>query len=91
MADTTYNGWTNRETWNVALWLGNDEGMYHEAIRFGRVNLGCGKDEERIVEQFCRDMFGDMTPDGDKLDEVDWSEIVADIREMSGIEEGEDA
>lgn len=25
---TTYNGWTNYETWNVALWLGNDEGSY---------------------------------------------------------------
>ena len=24
--DRTYNGWTNYETWNVALWLGNDQG-----------------------------------------------------------------
>jgi hypothetical protein len=28
--DTTYQGWTNRATWGVALWLDNDEGLYHE-------------------------------------------------------------
>lgn len=24
----TYNGWKNYETWNVALWLNNDEGLH---------------------------------------------------------------
>jgi hypothetical protein len=38
MADR-YNGWTNYETWNLKLWIDNDQGLYwhwqaaaHEAI-----------------------------------------------------------
>ena len=36
MSDDTYNGWTNRETWALMLWIDNDEGlqsMAHEVIR----------------------------------------------------------
>jgi hypothetical protein len=28
MADTTYNGWTNYETWAIALWIDNDRASY---------------------------------------------------------------
>ena len=33
--DTSYNGWENYETWNVALWIGNDEGLYNFARECG--------------------------------------------------------
>ena len=33
--DTSYNGWENYETWNVALWILNDEGLYNLARRCG--------------------------------------------------------
>lgn len=28
MSDKKYNGWTNYETWNLALWIDNDQGSY---------------------------------------------------------------
>lgn len=28
--DTKYNGWTNYETWNVALWMGESASYYDE-------------------------------------------------------------
>ena len=58
--NNTYNGWANYETWNVALWIGNDESMY----RFcqGWAQHGYKSLSHQLVE-----MFGQSTPDG-----VDW-------------------
>jgi len=33
-----YNGWRNRETWNVALWIGNSYNIYKEAVRYVKRN-----------------------------------------------------
>ena len=54
--NTTYNGWANYETWNVALWIQNDESLYNIAMESG--------DYEAFVE-FMLDVFGKtQTPDG---------------------------
>lgn len=42
MTDETYNGWTNRETWAVALYINNDQGWQesvHEALRAYRAEM----------------------------------------------------
>ena len=47
--DTRYNGWTNYETWNVALWLGNDQGS--GVIQQGLQHLQGGSVDQCIANR----------------------------------------
>ena len=40
---TTYNGWKNRQTWNCALWVSNDEGLYIVAREYVQRRKDAGK------------------------------------------------
>lgn len=68
----TYSGWPNWETWNVNLWLNNDEVMYkHYQVL----------DSAKELETYVRSKFASEGKLGDldqasELDKVDFKEIV---------------
>ena len=72
LTDRTYNGWTNYETWNVVLWIENDEGIY----TFIRENDICCYED--LLEAFYE--FGTKeTPDG-----VKWNDPKINRAEING-------
>ena len=64
----TYNGWTNYQTWNVALYIQNEYNLYLESLR-----------HTSYIEMipFLQMMMGDKTPDG-----VRWDDIQLDTNEL---------
>lgn len=73
----SYNGWSNRETWNVSLWLNNDEGTYRELQALVRRARSVEALAESIRE-LCAAIWPDgKTPDGERLDEADFNEVAA--------------
>ena len=57
--DISYNGWENYETWNVALWIDNDEELYNLAME-------CG-DYETLVTRLYDEYGVSETRDGVKF------------------------
>lgn len=71
----TYNGWSNYETWNVALWIGNDYGFYSAALQ-------CDD-----YQDFVNAMEGlvKATPDGvsftsDELNHIELNDMIQELK-----------
>lgn len=95
----TYNGWENYETWNVSLWLSNEEGLYnntqdmareYEYSAHGAYELG------EALKAYVDDLAETTCPGsrtgasfvcdllGSALSEVDWEEIAKHLLEEVG-------
>jgi hypothetical protein len=64
MERETYNGWKNRQTWNIALWISNDEPIYRIAKEYA---VDARKRGKRVrYSHFIRraGLQHDRTPDG---------------------------
>ena len=75
--DTTYNGWTNYETWNVALWMQNDEFLYNTAIACVEYR----EENESPYDKFIRCMLNcDNVTTGD---DVAWNDELVNTKEVN--------
>ena len=89
MSEQGYNGWTNYETWNIALWLDNEEPLYRAYQRMLPVSSGDLK--EWIYSMFEENggKFGDLDSE-EELERVDWDGIVNSFNENYLVDNCED-
>jgi hypothetical protein len=79
--ETTYNGWANRQTWNIALWLNNDEGLYHLVEEYYRQAIRDGKRISYSRFIAWAGLVGEYTPDrikysGQKVDRLELTYMI---------------
>lgn len=66
-----YNGYKNRETWNVVLWLMNDEGLYEIARK--------APNYTKLIPRL-KAWYGEATGDG-----IRWDDRRVSRREVSEV------
>jgi hypothetical protein len=76
----TYEGWTNWHTWQVALWVNNDEPLYRTMRSLRPFTAQKARlFVERIMPGGTPDMEGDSRRTFPPFLHVDWKEIAEDF------------
>jgi len=68
-----YEGWSNKETWNIALWLNNTEGDYRHCVELAKKHTTKNTLGNALKRAYGNGPFGD-TP-ASRMDRVHWAEI----------------
>lgn len=87
MTDTTFNGWTNYQTWNVALYIQNEYPLYKAACSYAMYQDEMGWDIRfDDFRMFFMDLLGEVTPDGVSYSDptLDHDELDEMLQEMVG-------
>ena len=84
MADTTYNGWTNRVTWLVNLWMGEDILEEQRQLDAELDTITLSEFIRNMVDRTLEDhtaeaaFISDLVHDA--LDDVNWQEILDNLK-----------
>ena len=70
---TTYNGWANFETWQVALWIDNDQYLYQMAHFCGKNNL-----DFEMFKTIVKNQKGDW-----QIDIKNWDNPLINVDEIN--------
>jgi hypothetical protein len=79
MTDKTYNGWSNYETWLVALWFDNDQGTQEYCVEMAQDCAG-----NRKPNPFAADGYTSASYTlGERL--KDYAEEICGLEDASGL------
>jgi len=94
MVEEGYSGYENWETWNVSLWLSNDEGLYNQTIeimdqnppRYSEPAKAYFADEaSEALEEFVEELLDEnIITDKISIHRVDWQEVMMDFADVVG-------
>ena len=90
MTEAGYSGYENWETWNVSLWLSNDEGLYRQTIdlmlqnppRYSEPGEAYFADEaSEALKEFVDQLLDEnVITDKISIHRVDWQEVMMDFQ-----------
>jgi len=77
-----YNGWKNYETWNVALWIDNDQGSYSQRQEMAQDawdNTDASEDQETRSNEARNALADSLESWVDEMNPINESSMFADL------------